>query len=227
MKAMVLQALSNLADNPTLLSYVDLPEPAVGAHDILVRVVVCGVCHTELDEIEGRTPPSHFPIVLGHQVIGQVVATGTATQHFQIGDRVGVAWIYSACGQCQFCQRGQENLCAAFQASGRDVHGGYAEYMTVPEAFAYPIPAIFTDVAAAPLLCAGAIGYRSLKLSGLTNGQRLGLTGFGASAHLVLKLVRYRYPATQVFVFARSPQERAFALELGAAWAWYHRCTGA
>jgi propanol-preferring alcohol dehydrogenase len=138
---------------------------------------------------------------------------------FQIGDRVGVAWIYSACGECQFCQSNQENLCPEFRATGRDANGGYAEYMTVPESFAYAIPEQFSDAQAAPLLCAGAIGYRSLRLTGLQDGQLLGLTGFGASAHLVLKMVNHAYPHTQVFVFARSERERDFARELGAVWA--------
>jgi propanol-preferring alcohol dehydrogenase len=132
---------------------------------------------------------------------------------------VGVAWIFSACGKCHYCLSGNENLCADFKATGRDEHGGYAEYMTVPTGFTYPIPETFSDAEAAPLLCAGAIGYRSLKLTGIEDGQNLGLTGFGASGHLVLKMVQHRYPNTQVFVFARSPAERAFALDLGAAWA--------
>jgi propanol-preferring alcohol dehydrogenase len=132
---------------------------------------------------------------------------------------VGVAWIFSACGRCPFCTTGRENLCEQFRATGRDANGGYAEFMSVPEAFACPIPDALTDVEAAPLLCAGAIGYRSLQLTGLRDGQALGLTGFGASAHLVLKMVRHRYPNTQVCVFARSEEERAFARELGAVWA--------
>ena len=136
-----------------------------------------------------------------------------------MGERVGVAWIYSACGACEFCRSGRENLCADFRATGRDANGGYAELMVVPERFAYRIPDGFTDAQAAPLLCAGAIGYRSLRLSGLQDGQNLGLTGFGASAHLVLKMVRHRYPHSRVFVFSRTEAERAFALELGATWA--------
>jgi propanol-preferring alcohol dehydrogenase len=132
---------------------------------------------------------------------------------------VGVAWIYDACGRCRFCTAGEENLCPDFRATGRDADGGYAEYMVVPERFAYPIPAVFTDVEAAPLLCAGAIGYRSLRLTGLRDGDILGLTGFGASAHLVLKMARHRFPHGTVFVFARSPKEREFARELGASWA--------
>jgi propanol-preferring alcohol dehydrogenase len=151
--------------------------------------------------------------------VGRVAGLGPGASAFAVGERVGVAWIYSACGTCAYCRSGQENLCPDFKATGRDAHGGYAELMVAPAGFAYRIPDVFTDAQAAPLLCAGAIGYRSLRLSGLQDGGRLGLTGFGASAHLVLKMVRHRYPAAQVFVFSRTPAERAFARELGAAWA--------
>ena len=219
MKAMVLNKLCNLKEHPNPLEPMDLPIPTPAKDEILVKVSACGVCHTELDEIEGRTPPPHLPIIPGHQVVGRVEAVGSSTNTFRIGERVGIAWIYSACGACKFCLAGDENLCQEFKATGRDVNGGYAQYMTVPAEFARHIPEGFEDCEAAPLLCAGAIGYRSLRLTGLTNGQKLGLTGFGASAHLVLKMVRYRYPDAKVFVFARSEKERAFARELGAVWA--------
>jgi propanol-preferring alcohol dehydrogenase len=219
MKAMVLPALADLRENPRPLELRTWPDPAPGEGELLVRVTACGVCHTELDEIEGRTPPPHLPVIPGHQVVGRVEATGGGAQAFRRGDRVGIAWIHSACGECEWCRAGEENLCPDFRATGRDVHGGYAEYAVVPEGFAHAIPDAFTDAQAAPLLCAGAIGYRSLRLTGLTDGQRLGLTGFGASAHLVLKMVRHRFPASEVFVFARSAGERAFAQELGAVWA--------
>lgn len=219
MRAMILDAVGSLADHPTPLRLADWPDPNPAGGELLIDVRTCGVCHTELDEIEGRTPPPRLPIVLGHQVVGQVAALGAGASGFQVGDRVGVAWIFSACGTCAFCRRGEENLCEQFRATGRDAHGGYAERMTVPEAFAHRIPDVFSDAEAAPLLCAGAIGYRSLRLTGLQDGQNLGLTGFGASAHLVLKMVRHRYPATRVFVFARAEAERAFARELGGAWA--------
>jgi propanol-preferring alcohol dehydrogenase len=219
MKAMVLNELWSLEENKTPLEFTDLPDPVPGGKEILVQVSACGVCHTELDEIEGRTPPPRLPVVLGHQVVGRVKQTGGRASGFEIGDRVGIAWIYSACGKCKFCLEGNENLCEDFKATGRDANGGYAEYMTVPEDFAYRIPDTFSDVEAAPLLCAGAIGYRSLKLTGLKDGQNLGLTGFGASAHLVLQMVRHRYPNSKVFVFARSAKERAFSRELGAVWA--------
>jgi propanol-preferring alcohol dehydrogenase len=219
MKAMVLKKLCNLKENQTPLELVELPVPVPGDREILLKVSACGVCHTELDEIEGRTPPRQLPIVLGHQVVGRVETVGSKVSEIKIGNRVGVAWIFSACGACKFCLAGNENLCQSFEATGRDANGGYAQYMTVAESFAYAIPEVFSDVQAAPLLCAGAIGYRSLRLTGLKNGQRLGLTGFGASAHLVLKMVKYRYPNTEVYVFARSAGERTFARDLGALWA--------
>jgi propanol-preferring alcohol dehydrogenase len=148
-----------------------------------------------------------------------VEQTGSKVSNFNIGDRVGIGWIYSSCGRCKFCLKGNENLCHEFKATGRDVNGGYAQYITVPENFAFSIPDEFSSSEAAPLLCAGAIGYRSLKLAGLKDGQNLGLTGFGASAHLVLQMARYRFPKSRVFVFARSETEREFAKELGAVWA--------
>jgi alcohol dehydrogenase, propanol-preferring len=219
MKAMVLQAVCNLEETDCPLTLMDLPQPVPQDREILVRVSACAVCHTELDEIEGRTPPAYLPMVLGHQVVGRIEELGRGVRAFDMGDRVGIAWIYSACGRCSFCETGQENLCADFQATGRDANGGYAEYMTVSEGFAYAIPEAFSDAQAAPLLCAGAIGLRSLRLTGLQLGQRLGLTGFGASGHLVLKLVQHRYPDVKVSVFARSPEEQAFAREMGAHWA--------
>ncbi len=219
MKALALKRLTSLHDNPAPLQLVDLPDPTPGTGELLLRVAACGVCHTELDEIEGRTPPPVLPMVLGHQVVGRVVELGPGAKRFAVGDRVGVAWIFWACGECPACLAGDENLCPYFRATGRDAHGGYAELMTVSEAFAYPIPAVFSDVQAAPLLCAGAIGYRSLRLASLQDGLPLGLTGFGGSGHLVLMLAQHLYPRSPVYVFARSPQERAFALELGAAWA--------
>jgi propanol-preferring alcohol dehydrogenase len=219
MKAMVLLGVRPVTEDGGPLRAFELPEPVPDAGEIRIKVSACGVCHTELDEIEGRTPPPRFPIVLGHQVVGRVEAAGEGAGRFRAGDRVGVAWIFSACGTCKFCRAGNENLCPDFRATGRDANGGYAEYLTVPESYAYKIPDEFSDAEAAPLLCAGAIGYRSLRLTGLKNGEILGLTGFGASAHLVLKMARHKFPDARVFVFARSEKERAFARELGAAWA--------
>lgn len=219
MKAMILEALGSMAHNRSPLRLATVPDPVPGPGEILIRVAASGVCHTELDEIEGRTPPPILPVILGHQVVGRVEASGPGAGRFRTGDRVGVAWIFSACGRCPHCLAGNDNLCPSFRATGRDVDGGYAELMAVPESSTFPIPPVFSDAEAAPLLCAGAIGYRSLRLTGLQDGQRLGLTGFGASGHLVLKMARHRFPATEVFVFARSHKEREFALELGAAWA--------
>lgn len=219
MRAMVLNRVSSLRDTREPLAMVELPDPVPGEGEILIRVSTCGVCHTELDEIEGRTPPPNFPVVPGHEVVGRVAGTGKGATRFRTGDRVGVGWIHSACGKCPYCLSGNENVCEQFRATGRDANGGYAEYMTVPEAFAYPIPDLFTDEEAAPLMCAGAIGYRSLRLADIKDGQRLGLTGFGASAHLVLTMARHLYPNSPVFVFARSEREQAFARELGAVWA--------
>lgn len=218
MKAMMLHKIVNLSGENEPVRPEDIPIPEPGSKQILLKVSTCGVCHTELDEIEGRTAPPKFPVVPGHQVVGIVEETGPETRKFKKGDRAGVAWIFSSCGHCEFCRQGLENLCPYFKATGRDVNGGYAEYMVANEDFAFPIPEYFTDAEASPLFCAGAIGYRSLKLSLLENGQNLGLTGFGASAHLVLKLVQYKMPDTRVFVFARKENERSFARELGAEW---------
>lgn len=218
MKAMVLKKLCNLKQNQRPLELMDMSVPIPCDREILVKISACAVCHTELDEIEGRTAPPRLPVVPGHQVVGRVEAVGSKVNAIKTGDRVGVAWIFSACGRCKFCLAGTENLCPAFEATGRDANGGYAQYMVVAEDFAYAIPDIFSDVQAAPLLCAGAIGFRSLRLTGLKDGQILGLTGFGASAHLVLKMVQHRYPHTKIYVFARSAKERAFVGELGAVW---------
>ena len=218
MKAMILKELTELEKNSTPLEMVDISVPKPAEREVLVKVTACGVCHTELDEIEGRTPPPLLPVVLGHQVVGQVVELGRKVKNLKMDQRVGIAWIYSACGKCKYCLSSMENLCPDFKATGRDVNGGYAEYITVPEDFAYLIPENFSDSEAAPLLCAGAIGYRSLRLCSLQNGQSLGLTGFGASAHLVLKMARQQFPVTPICVFARSPEEREFARELGAIW---------
>ena len=209
MNALLLDRISDLRSHPTPLRLFQHPKPIPGEGEILIRVTRCGVCHTELDEIEGRTPPQRLPVILGHQVIGIT----------ETGQRVGVAWIASACGECDYCKSGQENLCPQFRATGRDVDGGYAEYMKVRADFIHPIPDSMSDSEAAPLLCAGAIGYRSLRLSNLRDGQSLGLMGFGGSNHLVLKITNYQFPNSKIFVFSRNPEEREFALSLGATWA--------
>jgi propanol-preferring alcohol dehydrogenase len=219
MKAMVLHEICPLRENKTPLKLEDVPIPVPEENEILIKISCCGVCHTEIDEIEGRTPPLFFPIILGHQAVGRVENTGKKTTRFQSGDRVGVAWIFSSCGKCEFCLNGLENLCSDFKATGRDANGGYAQYMTVPEDFAHPIPETFSDLEAAPLLCAGAIGWRSLKLAKIANGDNVGLAGFGASAHLVCKIIKYKYPDSKIFVFSRTETEKKFAMELGAFWA--------
>jgi propanol-preferring alcohol dehydrogenase len=219
MKAYAITRLCDVTKTGQPLELVEIPEPEPAGSEVLLKVRACGVCHTELDEIEGRTPPMALPMVPGHQVVGEVVSVGDKVKRFRGGERLGVGWIHSACGRCGWCERGLENLCPDFRATGRDAHGGYAPYMKVPEDFAVPIPGSMADEHAAPLLCAGAIGLRSLRLAGLENGRTLGLTGFGASAHLVLKAARSLYPDTDIYVFARSPHEREFALSLGAVWA--------
>ena len=222
---MILEHLGEVKPPQAPLKLVQHPDPTLHPGEVLLRVTRCGVCHTELDEIEGRTPPPQLPVILGHQVVGTLESDSLLSQSqrqaagLQMGQRVGVAWIASACGHCQFCLSGQENLCPDFQATGRDVNGGYAEYMSVRADFIHPIPDSISDSETAPLLCAGAVGYRALKLCNLQDGGSLGLTGFGGSNHLVLKTARYRYPKSDILVFSRNPNEREFALSLGAAWA--------
>jgi len=213
MKAMVLRKLSAIENEP--LEMDDLPPPQPKEKEVLVKVSACGVCHTELDEIEGRLQP-RLPIILGHEVVGKVVSIGPEVKRFGLGDRVGIAWIYSACHRCRFCQEGNENLCLDFRATGCHANGGYSQYMVVSEEFAYSIPERFSDSEAAPLLCAGAIGYRDLVLSGVKKGQTLGLFGFGASAHIVIQVARYW--GCEVFVFTRSEEHRTLAQNLGASW---------
>jgi propanol-preferring alcohol dehydrogenase len=217
-RALVLEQLTDLAADREPLRSRDLPVPSPGEGEILIRVTACGVCRTEIEEIEGRAAPG-LPVVPGHQVVGTVELSGPGAGRFRTGDRVGVGWIYSACGECGYCTGGLENLCRQFRATGMDADGGYAEYMVAEEEFAVPLPEALDDFETAPLLCAGAIGYRSLRLTGLGNGDRIGLTGFGGSGHLVLKMIRHKFPDADVFVFARNPEERSFAMELGAAWA--------
>ncbi len=213
MKAQVLSETGQVENR--LLRLTDIPVPELETGEILVKVAACGVCHTELDEIEGRLKPK-LPIILGHEIVGRVAKTGTGAGKYKIGERVGIAWIHSTCGGCEFCKSGRENLCTEFQGTGCDANGGYAEYTAVNEKFAYPIPERFNDVQAAPLLCAGAIGYRDLKLTGVKQGQTLGLFGFGASAHIVLQMAKHR--GIETYVFTRGKEHRHLARELGAVW---------
>jgi len=213
MKAMILERCAPMDDVPSPLRLVVLPKPTPAEGELLVRVSACGVCHTELDEIEGRLPPPKLPIVLGHEVIGEVESWAGDVESFQVGDRVGVGWIHHSNGGAD------ENLSPEFRATGCDVNGGYAQYMTVPADYAVPIPENLSDPQAAPLMCAGAIGYRALRLASIDNGQSLGLMGFGGSAHLVLQMSKHLYPSSPVLVFHRSEAVREFAMSLGADWA--------
>lgn len=213
MRAMVLAAVGAMRDRPEPLTPTRLPVPEPGAGQVRVRVLACGVCHTELDEIEGRTAPPYLPVVPGHEVVGRIDRIGPGVDVGRLGERVGVGWIHHSDGTAE------ENVSPAFRATGRDVDGGYAEYMTVPSAYAFAIPERFSDVEAAPLLCAGAIGHRALRLASLHDGNGLGLMGFGGSAHLVLQLARHLYPRSKVAVFARDADVQQFARGLGADWA--------
>ena len=213
LKAQVLKKIAPIEDKP--LQFLDVPIPQPKDGEILVKVSVCGICHTELDEIEGRLL-TKLPVIPGHQIVGKVASVGSGANRFKIGDRVGIAWINSACGKCWFCREGNENLCTDFKGTGCQADGGYAEYIVISEKFAFSIPERFADAQAAPLLCAGAIGYRDLKLSGIKMGQTLGLFGFGASAHIVIQLAKYW--GCRIFVFTRSAEHRRLAKELGADW---------
>jgi propanol-preferring alcohol dehydrogenase len=213
MKAMLLNHLAPMDENSEPLMLADIPRPQAVRDEVLIRISACGVCHTELDEIEGRTPPPRLPVVPGHEVIGRVIELGEKASRLAIGDRVGVGWIFESSGG------DDENISDQFVATGRDVNGGYAEFMTIRERYAHRIPDCFDDYEAAPLLCAGSVGFRALKLAELTDGEVLGLTGFGGSNHLVLQMVQYLYPKSPVYVFARSVEEQQFAISLGASWA--------
>ncbi len=220
MKAMVLEEIVpsiEAVNQPLKLK--DLPIPKPGPRDLLIKVLACGICRTELDEIEGRKKP-HLPVIPGHEVVGVVEEVGEEVKGFKVGQRVGVGWIYWACGRCPYCLRGEENLCDDFKGTGCDADGGYAEYMVIDERFAVRLPEGLNDLEAAPLLCAGAIGYRSLRLSGMEDGEILGLFGFGASGHIVLQMVKYLYPNSKVFVFTRKKGDppSLLAEELGADW---------
>ena len=214
MRAMVLERSRPAEENPLEVRDVPVPEP--GSGEIRVRVRCCGVCHTDLHTVEGDLELPKLPVVPGHQIVGTVDALGPGVRAFHEGDRVGIPWLYSTCGTCAFCLKSSENLCDFARFTGFHVDGGYAEAMVVSESFAYAIPQQFSDVNAAPLLCAGIVGYRSLKLSGICPGERLGLYGFGASAHIVLQLARYK--GCEVYVFTRSETHRQLARRLGAQW---------
>ena len=218
MKAYLINKVINVSENNNPLELTEFDKPIPGDNEVILKVSICGVCHTDLDIIEGRTAPLVYPMIPGHQVIGRIAEKGKNVKNLKIGDRVGVAWINSSCGKCQHCLDGNENLCTDFKGTGRDANGGYAEYMCAQANYVFHIPDIFTDSEASPLMCAGAVGYKSLKLANIKNGYNIGLTGFGAAGHLSLKTIDYKYPNSKVFVFARSAEERKFAKELGAYW---------
>jgi propanol-preferring alcohol dehydrogenase len=214
MNAMILREAKPAEENPLTVTELPVPEPARG--QARLRVHACGVCHTDLHLVEGEIALPKLPIVPGHQIVGRVDALGDGVTRFAPGDRVGVPWLYSTCGTCTYCRRGLENLCDDARFTGQHADGGFAEYMVVPADFAYPIPDSFPDEQAAPLLCAGIIGYRSLRLSEIKPGGRLGLYGFGASAHVTIQIARHW--DCEVYVFTRSEEHQSHALELGAAW---------
>ena len=199
------------------LELVELAIPKPKENEILVKVSVCGTCHTDLDEAEGRLP-TKLPIVPGHQVVGIVSELGKRVTKHKIDNRVGITWLYSSCGQCAFCKTGQENLCERAKWTGKDANGGYAEYMVINENYAYPIPKRFTDSQAAPLLCAGVIGYRTLRLAQIKKGEKIGLYGFGASAHIVIQIIKHKFPDNPVYAFTKTGGHAGLAKSLGATW---------
>ena len=214
MKAMVLSSPAPIDTEP--LAYTELPVPEPGSGEILVRVLICGICHTDLHTVEGELPLVKRPIIPGHQIIGIVEKIGTKVKRFKVDDRVGMAWLHRTCGECVYCTSGRENLCANALFTGYHVDGGYAQYTKINEDFAYTIPDDFTDKEAAPLLCAGIIGFRALRLSEIRPGQRLALYGFGASAHIAIQVAVYW--GCEVYVFTRSREHQELALALGAVW---------
>ncbi len=214
MKAALLLKAGLIETQPLVLADYPVPEP--GPKDILIRVKACGLCHTDLHTVEGELALPRLPLIPGHQIVGLVEGNGKEARRFQKGDRVGVPWLHSTCGKCEFCREGNENLCDEARFTGLHVDGGYAQYCVVGQDFACPIPKEYSDIQAAPLLCAGIIGYRALRLSGVKPGDRLGLYGFGASAHIAIQVAIHW--GCEVYVFTRSEVHRSLARSLGAAW---------
>ena len=214
MRAMLLEKQAAAEENP--LRLVEVPIPTPGAGEARVRVRACALCRTDLHITEGDLKLRKSPVVPGHQIVGVVDAVGAGVQQLREGDRVGVAWVHSTCGECTYCRKGLENLCDRGRFTGWDADGGYAEAMVVPESFAYPLPSNFGDLEVAPLLCAGIVGYRSFRLSNAQPGDRVGLYGFGASAHIILQVALHR--GCEVYVFTRSEGHQELARKMGAAW---------
>ena len=215
MKACLLYSPAPVETNP--LHFTDVPDPAPAGDQILVRVGACGVCRTDLHVVEGELPPRKSPVVPGHQVVGRIERVGDGVTRFRAGDRVGIPWLHRTCGVCEYCRAGKENLCDNAAFTGYVVDGGYAELALAPEKFAYPIPNGFPDEQAAPLLCAGIIGFRSLRLSGIQPGQRLGFYGFGAAAHVAIQVAGHW--KVEVYALTRDPRHQRLAREMGAVWA--------
>jgi propanol-preferring alcohol dehydrogenase len=214
MRAMILPHPGPIGSRPLARGEPPDPDPRPG--EVRVRVRACGICRTDLHVVEGDLPPHRLPLVPGHQVVGVVDGLGPGCRRFGVGDRVGIAWLRATCGRCQTCRQGAENLCEGSRYTGYDEDGGYAELAVVPEAFAYAIPPVFSDIEAAPLLCAGIVGYRALRRTELAAGGRLGLYGFGSSAHVVIQIARHH--GTEVFAATRGARHRDLARRLGAAW---------
>ena len=214
MEAMLLKRQAAIEKKPLVPLDVEEPEPGEG--EIKIRVKACGVCHTDLHIVEGELHVPSLPVIPGHQIVGTVESSGPGAVRFKKGERVGVPWLFSTCRQCDLCRGGKENLCENARFTGLHVNGGFARFMVAPEAFSYPIPEGFPDLQAAPLLCAGIIGYRALRLSEIREGGRLGMYGFGASAHVTIQIARHR--GCEVYVFSRSRKHREHAEKLGAVW---------
>ncbi|MDH5543176.1 MAG: zinc-dependent alcohol dehydrogenase family protein [Nitrospinota bacterium] len=215
MKAWLIEETAPAEEKKLALREVEKPEPGKG--EVQIKISACGVCHTDLHAVEGELPLPTLPIIPGHQVVGKVSGNGESAKRFKPGERVGIAWLRSACGKCGYCRSGLENLCDSISFTGFHSNGGYAEYITAPEDFVYPLPDHFDDLHAAPLLCAGIIGYRALRLSEIKSGETLGIFGFGASAHIAIQIAIHR--GANVYVFTRSKEHREHAMKLGAVWA--------
>lgn len=215
MKACVLHSPAPIECNP--LQYADAPVPQPMAGQVLVRVKVCGVCRTDLHVVEGELPPKKSPVIPGHQIVGTVEKCGSGVKRFREGDRVGVAWLQSTCGVCEYCRAGKENLCEQAGFTGYTADGGYAEYAVAPEQFLYSLPEGVVDEQAAPLLCAGIIGFRCLRLAEVKRGQRIAFYGFGAAAHVAIQVARHW--GAEVYACTREAKHQELARELGAVWA--------
>jgi propanol-preferring alcohol dehydrogenase len=215
MKALLLDKPAPVESNPLALR--DVPAPVPDEHEVLVRVAACGICRTDLHVVEGELPPRKSPVIPGHQIVGVIESSGARAKKFTAGTRVGIPWLHQTCGTCFYCRSGRENLCDAPQFTGYSADGGFAEYTVAHQDFVYPLPPGFGDLQAAPLLCAGIIGYRCLRVSGLESGGNLGIYGFGAAGHVCIQVARHW--GASVFVCTREEKHRRLALELGAAWA--------